>query len=130
MNEKKSQFTRKYKRASKSPWNDMSTLLLLADIESIQSMNLSFEKYIYCHRDSLGKVLGISLSKAMLDANPDFSGRYLEGVEMYAFLLLYIDDIKSFCSVFEDEFTEFFMLPPAAFFSVAEVQWLALLEAN
>ncbi|MCQ8877598.1 hypothetical protein NQT69_06105 [Pseudoalteromonas shioyasakiensis] len=128
MNEKKSLFIRQYVRASKSPWDDSSTLLLLADVIEQKTLEFSFTRYIYCHRDAVGNVLGVSISKALLDDNPEFSGRYLEGVEMFAFLILYLDEIAKFCELFAEEFALIFMLPPAEFFSLAEVMWLKMIE--
>ena len=63
----KSQFIRQYVRASKSPWDDCSTILLLADVVNEQAMELNFNNYIYLHRDSVGKILGISISNSMLE---------------------------------------------------------------
>lgn len=76
----------------------------------------------------MGSVLGISISQQLLAANPEFSERYLEGVEMYAFLLIHIEGIKNFCSLFTAEFEQLFMLKPTAFFSAAECHWLDILE--
>lgn len=128
MKDKQSKFIRQYVRSSKSPWNDSSTLLLLADVIEQKTLEFSFTRYIYCHRDSAGNVHGVSISKTLLDNNPEFSGRYLEGVEMYAFLLLYLDEIAQFCELFTEEFTLIFMLPPTEFFSLAEVVWLKMIE--
>ncbi len=80
MSDNNTQFIRKYKRASKSIWNtDSSTLLLLADaVNDIDGVELSFSNYIYLHQDNVGRVLGISISKAMLVQHPEFESRYLE----------------------------------------------------
>ncbi len=92
MSDKNTQFIRKYKRASRSPFDDHSTLLFLADVnDSNDEIELSFVNYIYLHRDEVGRAVGISISKAMLEAQPEFESKYLEGIEMYAFLLTYID---------------------------------------
>ena len=98
MKDQKSPFIRQYVRASKSPWDDSSTILLLADVVDKQTKELGFTNYIYLHRGSVGSVLGISISQHLLAANPEFSERYLEGIEMYAFLLIHIEDIINFCS--------------------------------
>ena len=80
------------------------------------------------HRDGVGKVLGISISNSIFLANEQFTGRYLEGVEMYALLLLYIDDITEFCSLFSDEFESVFLIDPRDYFEVAELRWYSLIE--
>jgi len=129
----KTNFIREYQRASKSPWNDNSTILLLADIDeepTSGSIEFGFSHYIYLHRDRVGKVLGISISKQLFDDNPDFSGRYLDGVEMYAFLLLYIEQIKEFCHLFSAEFEAIFLIKPTTFFSHAEESWLEIIEKS
>ncbi|TMN72563.1 hypothetical protein CWB85_07100 [Pseudoalteromonas sp. S1727] len=128
MNDKKSPFIRQYVRASKSPWEDSSTILLLADIVDEQKEELSFTHYIYLHRDSVGSVLGISISQKFLETYPEFSGRYLEGVEMFGFLLIHIEEITHFCSLFTAEFERLFMLKPNVFFAAAESIWVDIIE--
>lgn len=124
--EKKSQFSRVYQRASKSPFLDHSTLLWLASAVCGNELDLaiSYERYIYIHRETTGSVCGISVSKQILAENPEFEERYLDGVEMYAFLLLHIDEIAAFCELFKDEFETIFLLAPLDYFEVAERVWL------
>jgi hypothetical protein len=126
----KSQFIRQYVRASKSPWDDSSTVLLLADIIDNSTLELAFKNYIYLHRDIVGRVLGISISNQLLEANPEFSTRYLEGIEMYAFLLIHIEQITNFCCLFSAEFERVFMANPKTFFAAAENHWLDVLEST
>ena len=130
MKDQKSPFIRQYVRASKSPWEDASTILLLADVIDKQTKELGFTNYIYLHRDSVGSVLGISISQQLLTANPEFSERYLEGVEMHAFLLIHIEDITNFCNFFSAEFEQLFMLKPNEYFAAAEDSWLRLIESS
>ncbi|MDN3476534.1 hypothetical protein [Pseudoalteromonas sp. APC 3355] len=130
MRDQKSPFIRQYVRASKSPWEDASTILLLADVIDKQTKELGFTNYIYLHRDSVGSVLGISISQQLLAANPEFSERYLEGIEMYAFLLIHIEDITNFCNLFSAEFEQLFMLKPNVYFAAAEDSWLRLIESS
>ncbi|MBH0061454.1 hypothetical protein I6E85_09820 [Pseudoalteromonas sp. NZS71] len=130
MKDQKSPFIRQYVRASKSPWDDSSTILLLADVVDKQALELGFTNYIYLHRDSVGSVLGISISQQLLTANPEFSERYLEGVEMHAFLLIHIEDITNFCNFFSAEFEQLFMLKPNEYFAAAEDSWLRLIESS
>jgi hypothetical protein len=130
MKDQKSPFIRQYVRASRSPWDDSSTILLLADVVDKQTLELGFTNYVYLHRDSVGCVLGISISQQLLAANPEFSQRYLEGIEMYAFLLIHIEDITNFCSLFSAEFEQLFMLKPNVYFAAAEDSWLRLIESS
>ena len=130
MKDNQSQFIRKYKRASKSPWEDDSTILLYANVMAISGNDvaLDFTHYIYLHRDNVGKVLGISISKSILDDNSEFSSRYLEGIEMCAILLIYIDDITEFCCLFSDEFESIFLLDPRDYFEIAVLRWFSIVE--
>ncbi|TMP75049.1 hypothetical protein CWC05_22030, partial [Pseudoalteromonas ruthenica] len=77
-------FIRKYKRISKSKWasHDKSTILPLAEVvdDTDDEIELGFTRYIYLHRDEVGKVLGISISKAIFEETDlHFEERYLEG---------------------------------------------------
>jgi len=129
MSDNNTQFIRKYKRASRSPFDDHSTLLLLADVnDSNDEIELSFVNYIYLHRDEVGRAVGISISKAMLEAQPEFESKYLEGIEMYGFLLMYIDEITEFCSLFADEFESIFLLQPRSYFEAVETRWFSIIE--
>lgn len=128
MKNTKSQFIRQYVRASKSPWDDCSTILLLADVIDEQSLELNFNNYIYLHRDSVGKILGISISNSMLEKNPSFENRYLEGVDMTLFLLIYIEQITQFCELFSEEFQQIFMQTPTTFFAAAENDWVDIID--
>ena len=130
MKDQKLPFIRQYVRASKSPWDDSSTILLLADVIDKQTLELGFTNYIYLHRGSVGSVLGISISQQLLAANPEFSDRYLEGIEMYAFLLMHIEEITKFCGLFSAEFEQLFMIKPNAYFAAAEDSWLRLIESS
>lgn len=123
-------FVSKYKRKSQSPWEDDSKILWLADYRQDEGkLRLDYGHYIYLHRDEVGRVLGISISKQMLEEHPEFESRYLEDVEMYAMLLLYREEISYFCGLFSDEFQELFLLPPEEYFTLAEGWWLNKLES-
>ncbi|RYV01141.1 hypothetical protein SOPP22_16425 [Shewanella sp. OPT22] len=131
MSDKPSQFIRKYKRQSKSPWSsDDSTILLYANLVSADGddIKLSFEEYIYLHRNCVGEVLGVSVSNSILEFYDEFDSQYLMGFEMYALLLMYIEPITEFCSVFATEFEHIFLLDPKSYFTAAESRWLELLE--
>ena len=130
MSDTNTQFIRKYKRASKSIWDgDSSTILLLADVvDNDAGLEVTYSNYIYLHQDNVGRVLGISISKAMIEQHPEFESKYLEGLEMYAFLLMYIDEVTEFCDLFTDEFESIFLLQPRDFFEAAEVRWFSIIE--
>ena len=125
MSDKKSLFIREYQRKSKSPWDDHCTVLLLAEQQrNVQgTIELSFGQYIYQHRDSAGRILGISVSKSILEDFPEFTCQYLEGINMYIILLLLKDEIKSFCELFRLEFLEIYGLYPEEYFELAEQHW-------
>ena len=125
MSDNKSLFIREYQRKSKSPWDDHCTILLLAEQqESVQgAIELSFGQYIYQHRDSAGRILGISVSKSILEDFPEFTSQYLEGIDMYIILLLLKEEIRTFCNLFKQEFLEVFGLYPHEYFDQAEQHW-------
>ncbi|MGI2107434.1 hypothetical protein ACRN9A_20095 [Shewanella frigidimarina] len=124
------QLIRIYKRQSKSPWDDHSTVLLLAEhkLEN-DEIQLSFNKYIYLHRNVEGQILGISISKSLLQSNPEFETQYLEGIDAYMMLLIYIDDIAAFCELFSKEFISIFGIHPRYYFDVGAEYWSDLIIA-
>jgi hypothetical protein len=96
----------------------------------IQKLYQERFRYIYLHRDDVGRIQGISISKTLLNENPEFEIRtqYLSGFEMYGFLLLYLEEITEFCSHFADEFEQMFMLPPKTYFEAAALHWCSIIE--
>lgn len=134
MSDKNSPFIREYQRQSKSPWRDHCTVLLLANHEAAEGegddIKLSFSRYIYQHRDSAGRVLGMSISKSIQEENPELDSQYLEDIDMYMVLLLYKEEVQSFCGHFDDEFESIFGLPPEIYFDIAEQHWAQKLEDN
>ena len=130
MSEKKSKFIREYVRQSKSIFDDKSTNLILCDyqISKEGEVELDFQNdYIYYHRDSCGRIVGLSMSKAIADEQ-EMESRYLSGTDMALILLIYKDKISNFCQLFEDEFVLLFGLKPTIYFDVAELQWLETVE--
>ncbi len=121
----KSQFIREYQRKSRSPWDDHSTVLLLANYakEDDGTLELNFSRYIYQHRDSAGRILGISVSKSILDEHPELEGQYLKEMDMYIVLLLLNEEITTFCILFAEEFEAIFGLPPKIYLEAAEQLW-------
>jgi hypothetical protein len=129
MQDKKSLFIRLYQRASKSPWDDKSTILLYADsVIKSGAVELDFTRYIYLHLDSVGIILGISISKTMQNENSGYDSQYLSDFDMYTFLLVYIEEITEFCSLFSDEFEQIFLLEPASYFEAAAMNWCSKIE--
>jgi hypothetical protein len=129
MPDKKSKFIRFYQRASKSPWDDKSTVLLYANTDDKSGeVQLDFTRYIYLHRDDVGAVLGISISKTMLNENEDFDSQYLSDSDMYTFLLVYVEEITEFCCLFSDEFVQLFLLDPSSYFEAAAMHWCSIIE--
>ncbi|WP_105212989.1 MULTISPECIES: hypothetical protein [unclassified Pseudoalteromonas] len=122
------QFVKKYSRESKSPFDDASTSLWLANVvsEPDEALTLDYSRYIYAHRDACGRIIGISISKSMVAEHPDIDSQYLSGVPMLAVLLFYIDEIEAFCEHWADEFESFFLLPPDLFFEIAQWRWNAI----
>ena len=76
------------------------------------------------HRELCGRICGISISRQLLEDNEEFEDRYLDGIEMYAFLLLHIEKIAAFCEFFKEEFKDIFLIPPSTYFAVTERYWL------
>uniref|UniRef100_UPI003B5B2F36 hypothetical protein n=1 Tax=Shewanella gaetbuli TaxID=220752 RepID=UPI003B5B2F36 len=131
MNKPKTSLVKVYKRQSKSPWDDHSNVLLLADIkDENDEMQLSFNKYIYLHRSVTGHILGISISKSLLEQNPEFETQYLSGIDAFTILLIYIDDIAAFCEQFSSEFSEIFGIHPKYYFEAAEEYWADLIMTD
>jgi hypothetical protein len=126
------QFVKKYTRESKSPFCDASTSLLLANVtsEPDDALTVDYSRYIYLHRDDIGKVVGISISKNIQAEHSNIESQYLTGVKMYELLLFYIDEIEIFCEYWSDEFESFFLLPPDDFFESARWRWNAIVVNN
>ena len=123
------QFIRIYQRASKSIWDDKSTVLLLANHRfRDEELCLDFNRYIYLHRDVEGKILGLSLSKAIVSETEMECSQYVSGEMMYVVLLLYIDEITAFCELFAEQFEALFLTSPTFYFGAMSEYWLEKLE--
>ena len=112
---------RVYQRASKSPWDDASTFLLLASTKDNGSNEPVFNVYIYLHRDKAGRTLGISISKSLRDKLS--AAQYLQGDEMYRVLSACSLEIAEFCIQHSDDFEAIFGLPPDVYMEVAMYYW-------
>ena len=120
---------RVYQRASKSIWEDDSTVLLLAEVHNVDGeLSLSYNRYIYLHRGRSGNALGLSVSRAIQDEVELDVEKYIEGEDMNLMLLLYINEISGFCQRFSDEFTQAFLIQPKDYFDALERYLLSILE--
>ena len=125
-----SQFIRIYKRASQSPWDDHSTVLLLANASvKNKEIILDYTRYIYLHRDIGGRCLGLSVSKSLLEEADISAERYISGPMMHLLLMMFIDEITAFCELFNDEFEALFLTTPRCYFTSAQAHWLSQLDA-
>lgn len=112
---------RVYQRKSKSPWEDTSTFLLLADIANEKTLELSFGRYIYLHKDAGGRMLGVSVSRSIQE---DLEcSQYIDANNMQLVLSHYSQDISEFCEKFPAEFEAVFGLPPDVYLLVAAAYW-------
>ena len=93
---------RKYQRQSRSPFEgDDSTILLLANATvKANEVELDYQRYIYLHRDEVGRWLGISISKSIEDSLDDGGGKYRQGAEALLLLLSYNQEISNFLRLF------------------------------
>lgn len=112
---------RVYQRKSKSPWDDAATFLLLADIADESKLELAFSRYIYMHKDSGGKILGISVSRSIQQELE--CDQYIDTKKMNVILSHYSQDIAEFCEKFPAEFEVVFGLPPDIYLIVAAACW-------
>lgn len=115
---------RKYKRESRSPFaGDDSTILLLATINNSKTVELKFDRYIYLHRDTLGRWLGISLSQSLMDELADENGKYRTKIEMIKVLYLLKNDIANFLEHFTEEVAAIFGLGATDWVDAVSVHW-------
>ncbi|MFC3093610.1 hypothetical protein DRW07_05245 [Alteromonas sediminis] len=124
MKAKTTSIIRKYKRSSRSPFSgDDSTILLLATIENIDSLQLRFDRYVYLHRDDVGRWLGISLSNQLVDEFDDGKGKYRSGIHMIEVLFKLKDEIVTFLAHFSDDISTILGLDAARWLEAATPGW-------
>lgn len=130
MKTQQSKIIRKYKRQSKSKWQqlDDSTILLLATFEDKESLSLKYDRYIYLHRDEVGRWLGISLSNQLQDELGDDIGKYREDIDMFKVLLKYHGEALAFMEYFSDEFESIFGIDVESWFEVVKQNWYVKLK--
>lgn len=117
MKTKAPSIVKKYKRASRSPFaGDDSTILLLATVDNFETLELKFDRYLYLHRDNVGRWLGISLSQSLIDELADDNGKYRAKTEMIEVLYLLRNDIANFLECFTEEI--------AAIFGLGATEWV------
>ena len=120
---------RKYKRQSRSPFEgDDSTILLMATIAGSEPLTLRYDRFIYLHRDEVGRWLGISLSNQVIDEMADEKGKYRCGLDMLYVLFNYQKEIADFLAHFSDEVTALFGIDAAAWLEVAQLRWSTRLK--
>lgn len=130
MKDSKHCIVRKYVRQSRSPFvDDDSTILLLASLsEESNQITVSYDRYIYLHRDQVGRWLGISISKALEEELADGGGKYREHASALRVLLRYHSDIKTFLSFFSDEVETIFGLDSETWLYACKARWLKRLK--
>lgn len=130
MKTQQSQIIRKYKMQSKSKWQeqDDSTILLLATVEDKEILSLKYDRYIYLHRDEVGRWLGISLSNQIQTELADDNGKFRECFDMLAVLLKYHCEISGFLAYFSDEIEAIFGIDAATWLEIAQSRWHSLLK--
>tara|TARA_B100002003_G_C14086169_1_gene522480 strand:+ start:310 stop:702 length:393 start_codon:yes stop_codon:yes gene_type:complete len=130
MKDSKHSIVRKYVRQSRSPFDgDDSTILLLATVsEDNDQITVSYDRYIYLHRDQVGRWLGISISKAVEEELADRGGKYRKSAPALKVLLRYYSDIKTFLSFFSDEVETIFGLDSETWLYACKARWKKLLK--
>lgn len=129
MKTQKSSIIRKYKRQSKSPFDgDDSTILLMATITDKESLSLKYDRYIYLHRDEVGRWLGISLSNQIQSELDDDKGKYRENIDMLKVLVKYHNEIFNFLVHFSDEFESIFGTDVQSWIEIARQHWCSKLK--
>lgn len=130
MNDNKTSIIRKYVRQSRTPFiGDDSTILLLANMKvDGEEINLGFERYIYLHRDEVGRWLGISLSSSIIDELSDDEGKYRSGIQALSVLLKYHSEIGEFIQYFSDEIESIFGIDAQTWLIACKARWRKLLK--
>ena len=119
-------FVKQLTRASKAPFETISTSLWLANVISAdgEALVLDYSRYLYIHRDAVGMITGISISKAMVGDHPNVHSQYIEYSDlMFGILIFYIEEIENFCQLWASEFEKYFLLPPDDYFEAASWRW-------
>ena len=128
MQDLKTSIIRKYQRKSRSPFKgDDSTILLLANVtDEPTGVVLDYQRYIYLHRDNVGKWLGISISNSLEQEMNDGGGKYRQGKEALSLLLSYHQEIRDFLRHFSDDIESVFGIDAETWMIACKARWRKL----
>ena len=130
MQDLKTSIIRKYQRRSRSPFEgDDSTILLLASLtDEPTGVVLNYQRYIYLHRDNVGKWLGISISNSLEQEMNDGGGKYRQGKEALSLLLSYHQEITDFLRYFSDDIESVFGIDAETWMIACKARWRKILK--
>ena len=130
MQDSKPSIIRKYQRRSRSPFDgDDSTILLLANATvNAEGVELDYQRYIYLHRDSVGRWLGISISNSLENEMDDEGGKYRLGREALSLLLSYHQEINAFLRHFSDDIESIFGIDAETWMIACKARWKKLFK--
>ena len=125
MQDLKTSIIRKYQRRSKSTFEgDDSTILLLANVtDEPIGVVLNYQRYIYLHRDNVGKWLGISISNSLEQEMDDGGGKYRQGKEALSLLLSYHQEITDFLRQFSGDVESIFGIDAETWMIACKARW-------
>ena len=125
MQDKKLTIIRKYQRRSRSPFEgDDSTILLLANVTAEPSgIVLDYQRYIYLHRDNVGRWLGISISHSLEQEMDDGVGKYRQGKEALSLLLSCHQEITVFLRHFSGDVESIFGIDAETWMIACKARW-------
>ena len=125
MQDLKTSIIRKYQRRSKSTFEgDDSTILLLANVtDEPTGVVLNYQRYIYLHRDNVGKWLGISISNSLEQEMDDGGGKYRQGKEALSLLLSYHQEITDFLRHFSGDVESIFGIDAETWMIACKARW-------
>ncbi|WP_282168002.1 hypothetical protein [Shewanella japonica] len=108
----------------KSSGVESCSFLLLANADSTnESSRLCFSRYIYLNVDAKWNMLRINISHSILDEYADVGEQYLTGIDMLKVLIMYKDEIATFCELHCTQFSKIFGLCPTDYFEFAAPVW-------
>lgn len=105
------EFFKRYSRQSRSPWDDVSRVVMMFQPDSKQG--------VYLHFGESG-INGISVSKELQARLPtDLIGQYIDAAYIDIVLHLFCEEIEEYCTtnVQQQEFKGIFLVNQYAFFS-------------
>ena len=125
MQDLKTSIIRKYQRRSKSTFEgDDSTILLLANVtDEPTGVVLDYQRYVYLHRDNVGRWLGISISHSLEQEMNDGGGKYRQGKEALSLLLSYHQEITDFLRHFSGDVESIFGIDAETWMIACKARW-------